>query len=186
MNFKNVHIWFAAPIALIVAWVLMFYIPLYKQIKGKEKELVGVKQERQTLENEVRNLFEIKRKDEQTKATTKELQAKIPVFDEFPGLMREVLSISKQYGLILTGVDSTAYSLDIKKAPPLMNPTLEIDLRGRFMEIGRFLETLGENPAFKGIAKATIAYNEKEYPILTGKFVIEFKTWRNKAFLESK
>ena len=61
-----------------------------------------------------------------------------------------------------------------------MNPVFEVGLKGGFLEMGRFLEDLSNRTAFKGIKAARISYDDKEYPQLNGRFVIEFKALKGK------
>ena len=71
-------------------------------------------------------------------------------------------------------------TLDVVQGVGLVNPVFEMGLRGGFLEMGRFLEELSGKAAFKGIQAARIDYGEKEYPLLTGKFVIEFKALKGR------
>jgi len=45
MKFKSIYLWYGLPIALIVAWVLLFYMPFSSHIKNRGKEILNIKQE---------------------------------------------------------------------------------------------------------------------------------------------
>jgi hypothetical protein len=116
----------------------------------------------------------------------KTFQTNIPVFDEFPGVMKDITGRAKKNGIFITEFNSLFTSIDKKRASMLTYPIFEVGLKGRFLEIGKFLEELENDNTFKGILGARLSYDDKEYPVLTGKFVIEFKAWKEKQIFESK
>ena len=59
-------------------------------------------------------------------------------------------------------------------------------MKGRFTEMGKFLEQVSLSKAYRKILKGQISYTDKEYPLLAGKFEIEFKAWKERSALESK
>ncbi len=62
----------------------------------------------------------------------------------------------------------------------MLNPVFEVGLKGGFLEMGRFLEDLSNKTAFKSVQAARIGYDEREYPQLSGRFMIEFKALKGK------
>jgi Tfp pilus assembly protein PilO len=186
MKFKPLYIWFALPVVVIVAWILAFYMPLSSKIKIKNQELSRLKTEEQAIDNDINNMLQIKDRGTKMEQLIKTFQANIPVFDEFPVVMKEIVMTAKKNGLFLTDFNSSFRSIDKTRTSLLTYPIFEIGLKGRFLEMGKFLEELEDNNFFKGILNAKLSYDEKEYPVLTGKFVIEFKAWKEKQILESK
>jgi Tfp pilus assembly protein PilO len=186
MKFKPIYIWFAAPVIIVVAWVLAFYIPLSSKIKVKNQGLSRLKTEEQAIDNDIVNMLQTKDKGAKMERFIKTFQANIPVFDDFPKVMKDIARTAKKNGMLITDFNSSFTSIDKKKASALTYPVFEIGLKGRFLEMGKFLEELESNKAFKGIMNAKLSYDEKEYPVLTGIFMIEFKAWKEKQIVESK
>ena len=81
-------------------------------------------------------------------------------------------------GIYVDDMGSLFSSMEDRQAKAVANPVFEITVKGRYLQIGRFLEELEKNKAFKGVLKASLVYDEKQYPVLTGKFVIQFKARR--------
>ena len=65
-------------------------------------------------------------------------------------------------------------------------PVFDLGFKGRFMEMGKFLEYMSSSKAFRKILKGRINYNDKDYPMLAGNFEVEFKAWKERGALESK
>ncbi|MCX5807151.1 MAG: type 4a pilus biogenesis protein PilO [Proteobacteria bacterium] len=186
MKFKPLYIWLAAPVIVVIVWTLAFYMPLLSKTKIKNQELSKLKMEEQGINNDISNMLQIKDKGIKIEHLLKTSQAIIPVLDEFPGVMKDIVMTAKKSGLLITDFNSSLSSIDKKRTSTLIYPTIEIGLKGRFLEMGKFLEELENHNSFKGILNARLSYDEKEYPVLAGIFVIEFKAWKEKQILESK
>jgi Tfp pilus assembly protein PilO len=186
MKFKPLYIWLAAPVIVVIVWTLAFYMPLLSKTKIKDQELSKLKMEEQGINNDISNMLQIKDKGIRIEHLIKTSQAIIPVLDEFPGVMKDIVMTAKKNGLLITDFNSSLSSIDKKRTSMLIYPTIEIGLKGRFLEIGKFLEELESHNSFKGILNARLSYDEKEYPVLAGIFVIEFKAWKEKQILESE
>jgi hypothetical protein len=63
----------------------------------------------------------------------------------------------------------------------IVHPVFEMGIKGRFLDMGQFLEELSARTAYGSIKQARIACDEKEYPVLSGRFVIEFKALKERA-----
>jgi hypothetical protein len=94
--------------------------------------------------------------------------------------MKNVSNMAKSRGMSVGSLSGYYNTIDVVQGVGLVNPVFELGLRGSFLEMGRFLEDLSARTAFKGIQAARIDYSEKEYPLLTGKFVIEFKALKGR------
>jgi Tfp pilus assembly protein PilO len=186
MKFKLIYIWYAFPVVLIIVWALVFYLPLSTKTKQKNMELLNVKREYQTADNDMKQMLSIKNMDQNALLSLKETQLQIPAIDEFPDFMREVLRDARTYSVVFSDFSGTFTFLEASQKSILANPVFEIGLKGRFLDIGKFLEALGSRKAFKGIQKAQILHNEKEYPMVDGTFLVEFKAWRQRPDLETK
>lgn len=186
MRFKNIYIWYAIPVFLILLWLLAFYMPLSSKIKAKEKEVSALKNEIETLDTSINNILRYKSNEDRLISTIKKFESDIPVFDRFPDFIRGFVSQARRYGVVIVTFNSVFSSIDAVKKSVFVNPVFEIVVKGRFMDIAKFIEGLSYNTAYRGVRKAELLYDEKEYPILTGRFLIEFKSWRKVPKFEDK
>jgi Tfp pilus assembly protein PilO len=186
MKFKIIYIWFSLPFILIIIWVLAFYMPLSSKIKVREKEILSIKQQIQTINSNINNIIQMEKKGADTRQLVNNLSGEIPLFDEFPDFMVKLAKSTKDKGISLDILNSLVTSADFEKKTFLVNPVFEVGLKGKYLSMGKFLEDLASQMVFKKILKAHISYNEKEYPNLTGMFVIEFKAWRQRISIEGK
>jgi len=186
MKFKIIYIWFGLPFILIIVWVLAFYIPISSKIKIKEREILSIKQQVQAINNDINNIILMNVKGKETRQLVKTISGEMPFFDEFPDFMVRLAKSTRSKGVSLDILNSLVTSADFEKKTFLVNPVFEIGLKGKYISMGRFLEDLTNQMVFKKIIKAHISYNEKEYPDLTGMFMIEFKALKGRIAFESK
>lgn len=184
-KFKTFYLWFLLPLTIIVVWIFAFYMPFSAKIKQKEKEIAEIKQEVKAIELNINNAMDLKRRGDQVKASIKEIQMQLPTIDVFPDFMIKVLKDIRKESIKLSSFSSNLSSLEGKPDLLLVHPVFEIGLKGRFINMGRFIDELDDGKYFRGILRAKISYDEKEYPILTGKFTTEF-TARRSGVLEDK
>ena len=186
MRFKGLYAWIGLPIICAAVWFFFIYMPMKAEINNKRNELNEVKQQVQKAQADINALTEMKRKEESIKASLKEYRGQIPLFDNFPDFIYQVAGGARKSGLVLDKFSGTFKSLDMQPKTILTYPIFEVGLKGRFMEMGKFLEQVSSSRAYRKIMKGQIAYNEKEYPLLAGKFEIEFKAWKERGALESQ
>ncbi len=186
MRFKSLYIWMAAPVIVAALWFFLGIMPIKADIKSKQNELNEAKQQTQKVEADIKALTEMKRREDSIKTSLKEYRGQIPLFDNFPDFIYEVAAGARKSGLVLDKFSGTFKSLDLQPKTILTYPVFEVGLKGRFLEMGRFLEQVSSSRAYRKIAKAQIAYNEREYPLLAGKFEIEFKAWKERGALEGQ
>jgi hypothetical protein len=180
MNFKSLYLWFGLPILVIAAWVLLVYIPIDSGTKSKEKKLTAIKNERQTVEKDMKDFVGEVAAQKRLQETYGEFMGQTPVVERMPEYMKNVINTAKNKGVTVASLSGYYNSLDVSQKAGLVNPVFDVGLKGGFLEIGRFLEDLSNRTAFKGIQAARISYDEKEYPQLTGKVIIEFKALKGK------
>ena len=186
MRFKGLYAWIAVPILGAALWFVAWYMPMKADMNNKRNELNEVKQQTQKVEGDIRALTEMKRKEESIKTSLREYRGQIPLFDNFPDFIYQVAGGARKSGLVLDKFSGTFKTLDMKPKTILTYPIFEVGLKGRFMEMGKFLEQVSSSRAYRKIMKAQITYNEKEYPLLAGKFEIEFKAWKERGALEGQ
>ena len=186
MRFKSLYVWIGIPVIVVIVWFLVFYMPMKAEINNKKNELQEVKKQTEKVETDIKGLMEMKRKEESIKASLKEYQGQIPLFDNFPDFIHTVAGAARKGGLALDKFSGTFRTLDLQPKTILTYPVFEVGLKGRFMEMGRFLEQVSSSKAYRKIMKGQISYTDKEYPLLAGKFEIEFKAWKERSALETK
>jgi hypothetical protein len=180
MNFRSLYLWFGLPVLVIVAWVLLIYMPMDSGTKNKEQVLTAIKSERQTLEKEMKDFVGDATTQKKLQASYNEFMSQAPIVERMPEYMKNVMNMAKSKGIAIGSLSGYYNSLDISQKAGLVNPVFEMGLRGGFLEMGHFLEDLSSRTAFKSIQAARIDYDEKTYPQLSGKFVIEFKALKGK------
>ncbi len=175
MNFRSLYLWLGLPLIIFLVWVFLVYMPINSGMKSKEANLIAVKKERQALEGEIKNFVNEAATQKKLQDSYGELMGQTPVIEKVPDYMKNVMNMAKNRGIAVGSLSGYYNSLDISQKSGLVNPVFEIGLKGDFLGMARFLEDLSNKAAFKGVRAARISYDEKEYPQLTGKFVIEFK-----------
>lgn len=60
----------------------------------------------------------------------------------------------------------------------MIKPAIDMELKGKFLDIGKFLEGVEKQKGYKRIVGGKILYTDKDYPVLTGKFLVEFRAWK--------
>ncbi len=186
MRFKALYAWIAVPVIVAAVWFFVWYMPMKAEISNRQNELNEVKQQSQKAETDIRALTEMKRKEESIKASLREYRGQIPLFDNFPDFIYQVAGGARKSRLVLDKFSGMFKTLDMQPKTILTYPAFELGLKGRFMDMGQFLEQVSASRAYRKIMKGTISYNEKEYPLLAGRFEIEFKAWKERAALESQ
>lgn len=176
MRLKGIYLWFAIPVLLVVGWILVFYIPLTSRIKSKERELSALKEEYQNIDRGIYEIVKNKDRMERLRASLREIDTEIPTTEGLPDFMKGMVTNSKRFGVVITGFNSTFSSTNLLSSSPVVNLAFEITIKGRFKEIGRFLDDMESKMAYRRVSKASITYDDKEYPILTCKLLVELKT----------
>jgi Tfp pilus assembly protein PilO len=178
IRFKPLYLWSLLPVAIVVGWIFGFYTSVSSRAGNAERELKAVQAEKLVLQKEVGELTALKRQDDETKSRIDVMSAEIPKYDEIPGFMRQIVRMAKGRGLAVEDFTNSLSSLENTQNNPIINPVTEMVVKGRYLQIGQFLDDLDHNKAFRGILSARIYYEDKEYPVLTGRFVLQFKTRR--------
>jgi Tfp pilus assembly protein PilO len=186
MKFRVVYLWFGLPVLIVVFWLLAFYAPMAAAINGQRKELLSVQKERQTIDRALRDIIEARKKDARARSSLEGSFRNIPLYSHFPGVIRMVAQTAKREGIVIDALDTTMIPNEPQQPNALTKPTLDMALKGRFLDMGRFLEDIQKQSGFKRIDEARISYNDKEYPVLTGRFLVEFRAWRGNTAFENK
>jgi Tfp pilus assembly protein PilO len=137
-------------------------------MKNKQNELAAIKNERQTVEGNIKNLMSETTTQKKLQESYDEFMGQTPVIEQMSQYIKNVSALAKSRGMSVGTLNGYYDTLDVVQGVGLVNPVFEIGLKGGFLEMGRFLEELSRKTAFKGIQAARIDYGEREYPLLTG------------------
>ncbi|OPY00934.1 MAG: hypothetical protein A4E60_02028 [Syntrophorhabdus sp. PtaB.Bin047] len=180
MNYKNL-LWLAGPaVAIILLWVFAVYIPINAQAKKGQNSLNSVLQERKTLETSVLTMTQQMQTQDTLKKSYDEFLTRAPAVGRMGEYMAGVVHAAKLRGMSLERLSGQYESMEVSNKN-VVHPVFEMGIKGRFLDMGRFLEELSGQTAYGSIKQARIAYDEKEYPVLSGRFVIEFKALKERA-----
>jgi Tfp pilus assembly protein PilO len=175
MKFKPIYLWALLPVVLIIGWVMAFYGPASGRKEMREKELTAIMAEKQVMEKEIERLTALRKREGETKSRMDTMSADIPRYGDLPAFMKRLTQSARAKGVFVEDLGTIFSSFDEQRVKTLANPLFEITVKGRYLPIGRFLEELENNKAFTVIRKASLSYEEAQYPVLTGKFVLQFK-----------
>ena len=178
MRFKITYFWFSLPILIGMLWFFAFYVPVSSLIEKRRAELSMAQQTRETMGNAVRDILEARKKDTQARLSLDGISKRIPVYQQFPTLIKAIAETGKRGGIIFDSFNSIVLPNGSQQIPSLVKPALDMALKGRFLDIGKFLEGIEKQKGYKRIADGKVSYADKDYPELTGKFLIEFRAWK--------
>jgi Tfp pilus assembly protein PilO len=178
MKFKIVYLWFGLPVLIVVLWFVAFYMPVSSYIEKQRIELSMAQRSRETMENSVRDVLEIRKRDAQARSSLDGMSRNMPIYQQFPSIIKAVAESGKKEGLVFETLSSIILPNDSHQIPSLIKPAIDVGLKGRFLDIGKFLERVEKQKGYKRIADGKVFYVDKDYPVLTGKFLVEFRTWR--------
>jgi Tfp pilus assembly protein PilO len=178
MRFRIIYLWFSLPALIVVLWFLAFYMPVSSYLDQQRKELASVQRTRENVESSIKDMIEVRKRDAQTRSSLDEMSRSMPLYQQFPSVIKAVAESGKKEGLIFETINSSLLPGDPQQPSSLVKPSLDIISKGRFLDICRFLDSIEEQKGFKRIADGRLSYMDKDYPVLTGRFLIEFKAWK--------
>jgi len=181
MSYKNLIWSVGLPVAIILVWILAVYIPMSVQATRGQNSLNAVLQERKALETNLLTMTQQVQTQASLKKSYNEFLSQAPTIDRMGQFMAGVVHSAKSRGMSLERLNGEYSSMEASRQN-VIHPVFEMGVKGKFLDMGRFLEELSGKTAFAGIRKARIAYDEKEYPVLSGRFVIEFKALKERTF----
>lgn len=178
MRFKITYFWFSLPILIGILWLFAFYIPVSSLIEKQRVELSTARRTRETMGNAVRDILEARKKDTQARLSLDGISKSMPMYHQFPSLIKAIAETGQRGGIVFDSFNSLVLPNDSQQIPSLVKPALDMTLKGRFLDIGKFLEGVEKQKGYKRIADGKVSYVDKDYPELTGKFLIEFRAWK--------
>lgn len=184
MNYKNL-LWLMGPaVVIVLLWVFAVYVPMNAQAKKGQNSLAAVLQEQKALEASILTMTQQVQNQETLKKYYDEFLTRAPAIGRMGEYMAGVVNSAKSRGMSLESLSGQYESMQITNRN-VVHPVFEMGIKGRFLDMGMFLEELSGRTAYGSIKQARITYDEKEYPVLSGRFVIELKALKERA-IESK
>lgn len=174
MNYKRLATWLGIPLAIIIVWVLAVYLPIDAEAKKKQNTLDSILKERKDVETNVMSMSLQIQAQKSLKSAYNDFLRQTPAIDKMPGFIGSLLRDARSRGMAVERLDGQYSSMDSARRG-IVNPVFAMDLKGGFLDMGKFLEEISRKTAFKGVQKARIAYDDKDNTLLAGRFAIEFK-----------
>jgi Tfp pilus assembly protein PilO len=178
MRFRIIYLWLSLPVIIVVLWFFAFYIPVSSFIKKEHEELSTAQRARAMVEGSVRDMLEVGKRDAQARSSLDVMSRNMPTLNQFPSVIKTVAEIGKKEAIVFETLSSVLLPNDPQQPISLIKPALDIGVKGRFLDIGRFLEVVEKQKGYKRISDGRLSYTDKDYPVLTGKFLIEFRAWK--------
>ena len=178
MKLKKVHVYLFLPFIFSALWLSLFYYPLGAAVEENKKKLTELRKEREKVEREVEYLFQINRKSKELEATLRELKSKIPEIGGSVTFLKEMVSEGRKKGVRVETITSLFSSFKSLEGKRFVYPVFEVTLKGRFVEMGKFLEDLNEKEVVSGIIGGRLYVDEREYPNVTGKITLEIRAFK--------
>lgn len=178
MRIFKKYVNFLFPIILFLLWLFIIFFPLSSRIKERKERLAQTKTQIEEVERQIKTYGTLKKKKEEIDLRLNEIKEKVNSIDRIHETMKEVTLLAKRQNLSIEGFSSLFTSFDELKGKSFVYPAFEISIKGRFLNIGRFLEELQKRKTIAGIYKARLFLEEKDYPFVQGKVVIEIMAKR--------
>lgn len=178
MKLKKFYLYLSVPFIFLLLWVFLFYLPLQSKIELTRKKLAETKKERERIEKELEYFLQLTKKGKEVESTLKELRSKIPDVGESVVFLKEMVSEARKKGVRVETITSLFTSLKSLEGKRFAYPVFEVTMKGRFLDMGKFLEGLNEKEAISNIIKGKIYLNEKEYPDVVGKITLEMRAFK--------
>ncbi len=180
MSYKTL-LWLVGPaVAIILLWVFAVYIPINAEAKKGQNSLNAVLQERKALETSMLTMTQQVQTQETLKKSYDEFLTRAPAVGRMGEYMAGVVNSAKSRGMSLESLSGQYGTMEVVNKN-VVHPVFEMGIKGRFLDMGRFLEELSGQTAYGSIKQARITYDEREYPVLSGRFVIEFKALKERT-----
>lgn len=173
-----IYLWFSLPVVIVLLWILAFYVPVSSFLEKQNKELATTQRTRETVEGSIRDMLEVRKRDALARSSLDGMSKSMPLYHQFPSVMKTVAELGKKEGLVFESLNSILLPNDTQQPSSLIKPALDISLKGRFLDVGKFLENVEKQKGYNKIADGKLSYADKDYPVLTGKFLIEFRAWK--------
>ena len=178
MRFKIIYFWFGLPVLIGVLWFFAFYMPVSSYIKKQHAGLSTALRTRETAEKAINDVLEVRKRDSQARSSLDGMSRNMPMYYRFPSVIQMLAESGKKEGIIFEKLNSIVLPNDSQQVPSLIKPAIDMELKGKFLDIGKFLEGVEEQKGYKRIVGGKILYADKDYPVLTGKFLVEFRAWK--------
>ncbi len=180
------YLWFGLPVLIVILWFAAFYGPMTSALENKRKELETVQRSREAVAATLNHVLQMKKRDVGAKLSLGMSSRNLPAVAQLPGVVKAVAETAKKEGLVFETLTTTMVPADTHPASGLTKAALDMGVKGRFINMGKFLEHVEGQKGFKRVVDARISYADTEYPVLTGRFFVEFRAWRGDRAFEGR
>ncbi len=180
MKFRPYYLWVALPVLIIVAWVALFYWPLAKEERLRRQEAAATAKAIEATDRELADAGRVLDEERQIKQSLSDLYSRIPHLTELPDLMRWMAGRAKREGLVLDVVQSNVSALKGSGNSGVVHPVIEVRVKGRFLDVGRFFDDLEDRTLFRAFTSATIVSEERDNPMVLAKCTLELNAWKER------
>jgi len=175
LKVRTIHLHLAIPILLVLLWVFLFFLPVSSKEREKAETLQKIRKEMETLDREIESALSLKKRKDELDFRMREVKESIPTRESVYEFLARMVSSAKRRGLEIEAIQPLFTSFKELEGKHFLYPVFEVTLKGRFLEIGRFLEEMKATQAYRGVVRAKISYDEGTYPLLNGKVVLEIR-----------
>jgi len=129
MRFKSLYVWIGIPVIVAGVWFLIFYMPMRTE-SATSKRSSRRSRTRRKSGCRHQSTYEMKRKEESIKASLREYQGQIPLFDNFPDFIHSVAGGARRSGFHSTSsadIQDTRHATQDHSHLPRLRDCLKAD-----------------------------------------------------------
>lgn len=175
MKVKTSYLYFAGALLILMLWLFLFFLPLTSKAKEKKEVLRAIRKEMEMVDRQIADLLALRTRQKEVDIRMEEIRTQLPTIDGLYDLIKGLVLSAKRQGLEVEAIQPLFTSVKELEGKDFLYPIFEVTLKGRFLQMGRFLEELEKSRSFRGISKAKISYDEHGYPLLKGKIVLQMR-----------
>lgn len=170
-SFKSILIATALLIVIGVTWFFILYRPEVAELQSLKEKTEDVLMSLRSLRVTDAQVNALAERAEALKQDITAVQAKIAPKSQLPAIVEQIRRKGQRYGLkfhnIIPDYNSLlSMSSEQNGQTDILKLTLHIKLQGRYKNLGKFIESLGDLPVYLSIGELSINYQEAIHPEL--------------------
>lgn len=155
----------------VAAWYLLLYYPLHAKTVETDRLVSHQTDSLKALQHYRSEIARMERELEMLREQEAVWEARFLSRAELPSLTDRIIQLGRSLGLSLVRIRPSLqelYAMEMSGMPVsgqnLMKLPLRVHFQGRFHDLGRFLESLGELPFQVTVSDISISHNREIYP----------------------